>query len=205
MAIKKTKRAIAAPDVPRVERRAELFARLSGGARDEIEYHIKWYRSGASWRGQGPRIKMPPELDQMRDSAEALAKLLDRRGVDQAVAIFFKADLIDTLNELPDDQAIRDALERMRDDLAWLSNRIAAARAHGKNRGRKTDRPRHFVDLIASVIESEKGPIGRSRNRGTLADLLWEIVSGVDPDIGRGTVDEILKERSKRRRGEIHR
>jgi hypothetical protein len=35
---------------------------ISAGAREEISYHIDWYRSGDSWRGQGPRIAIPPEL-----------------------------------------------------------------------------------------------------------------------------------------------
>jgi hypothetical protein len=231
---KKTRRAIAAADVPGVldadciDRLAELLARhkikISAEARHEIEQCINWYRSGDSWRGQGPRIEIPPEFEQMRKEAVALASRLrdvsivraipsrlkradDVRdhyklvGIDCVVSVFSDAELIDAHGEvLPEEQAIEDRLESLLADLDWLASRIAAAQKHGKHRGRKTDRPRHFVKLVASVIERDKGrPITRSENR--VLKLLKDIADFVG--IGPGTVEEVLKARSKRRRGEI--
>jgi hypothetical protein len=232
MASKKTRRAIAPADVSRVlddactDRLAELLAHhgISPGASDEIEQHINWYRTGDSWRGQGRRIEVPPEFEQMREAAVALAshlrdvsivqtvpdhfKDVERVsggcdhfklvGIDCVASIFFAAELIDAPQ--PDDQAIRDRLERMLSDLEDFANRITAAQRHGKHRGRKTDRAKHFVKMVASVLERDKGrPITRSENR--VLKLLKDIADLVG--IGPGTVEEVLKARSKRRRGEI--
>jgi hypothetical protein len=212
VASKKTQRAIAAHDVPGVvddiciDRVAKLLAphEISAGARDEIEHHINWYRSGRSWRGQGPRIEMPPEFHQMREAVAALANLVNGVGVDRVVSIFFAAELFDAPHLLPDDQAIQDRLERMLADLKDFDNRLTAVLKHGRRRGRKTDRARHLVRIVASAIERDKGkPIKRSKNKGSLFELLMDIVAVADPEIGPGTVDEELKARSQRRRGEI--
>ena len=264
MPSKKTRRAIAAADVPGVldadciDRLAELLARhkikISAEARHEIEQCINWYRSGDSWRGQGPRIEIPPEFEKMRKVAVELASRLrhvsivravpnhlkrafgDRDhfklvGIDCVIPIFSDAELIDAHGEalshaelnahgevLPDEQPIQDRLEGLLVDLDWLASRVTDAQRHGKHRGRKTDRRRHFVGMVASVIERDKGqPITRSTNTNPLFELLRNIVAVVDPDIRRGTVDEVVKKRlkallktrltgrRKRRRGEIKR
>jgi hypothetical protein len=209
VASKKTKRAITAAEALHVfddtciDRSAELLAHLSVGARDEITQYIDWYRSGRSWRGQGPRIETPPEFEKMREAAVHLADLIKRFGVENAVSIFFKAALIDKPYVLPDDQAFRDRLEQMLADLEDFADRITAAQKHGERRGRKTDRPQHFVRMVASVIERDKGQsIKRSKNKGTPVELLRDIAAVVG--IGPGTVDEVLKARSQRR-GEIKR
>jgi hypothetical protein len=74
---------------------------ISAEAREELEDHIKWYRSGRSWRGQGPRIEVPPEFHQMREAVAALANLVNGVGVDRVVSIFFAAELIDAPHLLP--------------------------------------------------------------------------------------------------------
>jgi hypothetical protein len=221
VASKKRRDAIAAADVSGVlddactDRLAELLAGFSDEAREEIGYHIDWYRSGRSWRGQGRRIEVPPEFEQMREAAVALANRLkhvdvdiDLEGqeicrryvLDTVVSIFFKAALIDAPHDLPDEQAIQDRLERMLADLEDFASRITTAQRHGRHRGRKTDKAKHFVRMVASAIERDKGrPITRSENR--VLKLLKDIADFVG--IGPGTVEEVLKARSKRRRGEI--
>jgi hypothetical protein len=216
-------------------RLAELLARheISPGARYEIEQHIDWYLSERSWRGQGACIEIPPEFDKMRKAAVALASDLRRVsivravpdhlkrahgdrdhfklvGIDCVASIFFEAKLIDAPAVFPDEQAIQDRLERMLADLDDFANRLAAAQRHGKHRGRKTDRPQHFVRMVASVIEIDRGqPITRS-TKNPLFRLL-ELLKGIADivGIGPGTVDEAVKKRlkahSQRRRGEIKR
>jgi hypothetical protein len=212
---------------------AELLAHhgISAGARDEIEQHINWYRSGSSRRGQGPRIDIPPEFEQMRGAAVALANCIRRVevtaelpdhikqalgvdltdpikqvGVDGIVAVFLKTLLIDNeLRVMPDDQAFRDHLEQLLANLDDFANRLTAAQRHGGHRGRKTDRARHFVKIVASVIERDKGQrIKRSENKDSLYELLKGIA--VVMDIGPGTVEEVVRARQERlRRGEISR
>jgi hypothetical protein len=235
MARKKTQRAITAAEVPCVlddactDRLAELLARLSAGARDEIEQHINWYRTGDGWRGHGPRIKnVPPEFDKMRKAAVALANRLrnvsiiraipsrlkradDVRdhyklvGIDCVVSIFSDAELIDAHGRLPDEQAIEDRLEGLLADLDWLASRVTAAQRHGKHRGRKTDRPQRFVKLVVSAIERDKGQwIKRSTNKNSPFELLKDIAAVVG--IGPFTVEEVVRARQERlRRGEISR
>jgi hypothetical protein len=210
-------------------RLADLFERheISAWARHEIEQHISWYCSGSSWRGQGPRIESPPEFEKMREAAVALASDLRRVsivravpdhlkhahgdcdhfklvGIDCIVSIFFAAELIDA-DVLPDEQAIQDRLERMLADLDDFASRLAAAQRHGRHRGRKTDRARHFVRMAASVIERDKGqPIKRSNNRDSPFELLKGIAAFVS--IGPGTVEEVVRARQARlRRGGISR
>jgi hypothetical protein len=213
MAGEKTQRPVAADDVPPVvddlciDRIAGLLDRyeISAGAREELNEQIKWFRSGRTWRGQGARIVVPPNVHEMREAVAALVELLNGVGVDHVASIFFQAELISEPHLLPDDQAIRDRLEKMLVDLKDFSDQLTAVLEHGKPRGRKTDRPRHFVRMVASVIERDKGePIKRSKNKGSLCALLRDIVTVVDPEIGPGTVDEELKARSLRR-GEIKR
>jgi hypothetical protein len=239
MASKKTQRAITAADVPCVfdddciDRLAELLARhkikISAEARHEIEQCINWYRSRDSWRGQGPRIEIPPEFEKMRKAAIALASRLKDVsivravpnhlkhahgdsdhfklvGIDCVVSIFSDAELIDAHGkDLPDEQAIEDRLEGLLADLDWLASRVTAAQRHGKHRGRKTDRPQHFVKLVVSAIKRDKGQrIKRSTNKDSPFELLKDIAAVVG--IGPFTVEEVVRARQKRlRRGEISR
>jgi hypothetical protein len=148
-------------------------------------------------------MEIPPEIHQMQRAAAGLAELVNRIGVDRVVLMLFEAELIDAPDVLPDEQAIEDRLRSILAGLEDLATRLAVVVKHGKARGRKTDRPRHLVGLVASVIERDKSkPITRSKNRDSLFELLMSIVAIVDPEIGRGTVEEVLKARS-RRRGEI--
>src|SRR5262249_14452962 len=81
---KKTQRAIAAADVSRVlddartDRLAELLARLPAEARSDIEYLIEQYLSGRKIRGERPHFDIPPEFEQLRKAAVALASDLRR-------------------------------------------------------------------------------------------------------------------------------
>jgi hypothetical protein len=225
VASKKTQRAIAAHDTRCL---AELLAphKISAGARDEIEHLIRWYRSGRSWHGQGARIEVPPEFPQMQKAVAALAELVNRVGVNRVVSIFIEAEMIEAelidrseRPRLPDGSGVnrevhapfcaphiisnghwlQGQLEKMLNDLNDFASRISATLKHGRHRSRKTDRPRHLVNMIAMVIERDKGKIKRSKNKGSLCELLTDIVALVDPEIGSGTIDEVLKARSVRR------
>jgi hypothetical protein len=211
MASKKTQRAITAAEVPR----------LSAGAREEIERYIDWYRSEGSWRGHGPRIEIPPEFDQMSKAAVALAdhlkhvdvdvdldgrEICRRYVLDTVVSIFFKAELIDARGkDLPDEQAIRDRLEKMLAGLNDFASRLTAAQKHGKRRGRKTDRAQRFARMVAAVIKRDTGQrIKRSANKDSPFELLKDIAAVVG--IGPFTVEEVVRARQERlRRGEISR
>jgi uncharacterized protein (DUF1786 family) len=207
---KKTQRAIAAADVSRVlddactDRLAEVLARLPAEARIDIEYLIERYLSGHKIRGERPHFDIPPEFDQMRKAAVALASDLRRVsivrtvpdhlkhvervsggrdhfklvGIDCVVSIFSDAELIDARGEvLPDEQAVQDRLERMLDDLDWLANRVTAAQKHVK-RLSKTDREWRFVGAVASAIGRHTGRrIKRSTNKDSLAEILKKIVA----------------------------
>jgi hypothetical protein len=139
----------------------------------------------------------------MQKAVAALAELVNRVGVNRVVSIFIKAELIEAeLIDAPHiiSNRLGDRLEKMLDDLNDFANRISATLKHGRHRSRKTDRPRHLVNMIAMVIERDKGKwIKRSKNRGSLCELLTDIVALVDPEIGSGTIDEVLKARSVRR------
>jgi hypothetical protein len=180
---------------------AALLAPLRAEARIEVEDHIDWYRSGRGTR-QAPHVDIPTGFDQLCQAAVDLADHIKRVGVESIVSIFFKAALIDRPYVRPDDLAFQARLERMLADLDDFANRLAAARKHvrGPKRGPKTDRAQQFVSLVASVIERHYGRrIERSGKKGSLAELLRKIVTVVDPKIGQGTIDGVLRLQAKRR------
>jgi hypothetical protein len=207
------------------DRLAELLACLPAEARSDIECLTEQHLSGRKIRGERPHFDIPPEFERLRKAAVALASDLRRVsivrpvpdhlkplervsggrdhfelvGIDCVASIFFETALIDAPGVLPNAQAIQDRLERMLADLDDFANRSTAAQKHVK-RLSKTGREWRFVSAVASTIERHTGRrIKRSTNEGSLAEILKKIVVIVDPEIGRGTVDELLKVRSKRR------
>jgi hypothetical protein len=215
------------------ERLAALLGRLSPEARHEIKLYIDWYLNVAldlgpdtvaayadvtrlraearfvvakTKRDVAAAAYVPPGFDETREMAIALADRLKLAGVDRVVSVFSRAELIDAHGKaLPDEQAIEGRLERLLADLDWLATRITAARKHVRRpkRGPKTEKQRQFVEMVAAVIERDRGqPIKRSTNKNSPFALLRAIADIVD--IGGGTAEEVVRGRRKRlRRGEI--
>jgi hypothetical protein len=133
---------------------------------------------------------LPPVslMHEMHKAAVALSDLVNGIGVDRVVSIFVRTE-----HSLPDDQA-RDRLERMLADLDDFASRLTAAQSW--RRDRKTDRAKHFVRTVASIIERDKGqPIKRSKNKGSPFELLKDIAAVVG--IGPGTVEETVRARRR--------
>jgi hypothetical protein len=187
-----------------------IMASLPPEAREQIQWQVLYHK----WLVDTPHPDSQPLLKGMIEAAANLVALIERFNLVSLAEAFEEADLYfspplierDFDEEEIDLPVYRDRIEHMladqRDLICWLDIAIQRGDRH---RPRKTEIPIKFVNKVADIIEGSTGTtIGRSNNKDSPTAMLRKIVDIANPDIGPGTIEEVLKARAKKRRGEIN-
>jgi hypothetical protein len=187
-----------------------IMASLPPEAREQIQWQVLYHK----WLVDTPHPDSRPLLKDMIEAAANLMALIERFNLVSLAEAFEEADLYfspplierDCDEEEIDLPVYRDRIEHMladqRDLICWLD---VAIQRGDRDRPRKTELPIKFVNKVADIIEGSTGTtIRRSNNKDSPTAMLRKIVDIANPDIGPGTIDEVLKARAKKRHGEIN-
>jgi hypothetical protein len=194
-------------------RLAELGLPLE--ARIDIDDCIASYRNELALVRQASPApaddRLRKDLDRTRKAAANLADRIQDIGASLLGEILRRVEVErrETLHNVADVKEFRARIELGLVDLRELANSLAIARKQlNQKRGPKS-MSQQFARTVAAVIELHMGArIKQSRNKGSVADMLREILAIADEKIGKGgkgAVDKALRMRARQRRGPIKR
>jgi hypothetical protein len=189
------------------EKLTDLLADLPAEARQGILHCIVLHQ----YLKRNREPDSGPIVDKIREAAASLLAYLESFDLDNLASEFLD---IDSLSAQPridrdypghpfDKSRYRDRIDGMLADLRDLIFWLGVIYQQQSPPWQKTKDARKLVRWIADIIEEHQRPISRRDKEGSLT-WLHKIIEIADPDVGKGTIDGVLKARSERR-GEIRR